>query len=112
MSAPKLEGSTITPVELSEKLRRGETVRVVDVREPIEFQIARIDGSELIPLAELPTRIGAFDPDQEIVVVCHHGIRSHHACEYLRNAGITNVRNLTGGIDRWSEEVDPTLPRY
>jgi rhodanese-related sulfurtransferase len=112
MSAPKVADTTITPTELSERLGRGELLRVIDVRETIEFQIAHIAGSELIPLSQLPSRVDTLDREQELVIVCHHGIRSHHACEYLRGSGFTHVRNLTGGIDRWSEEVDPTVPRY
>jgi rhodanese-related sulfurtransferase len=112
MSAPMLADTAITPMELRDRLRRGDLLRVIDVRESIEYQIAHIEGAELIPLSELPSRLGSLDRDQEIVVVCHHGIRSHHACDYLRKSGFSRVRNLTGGIDRWSEEVDATLPRY
>jgi rhodanese-related sulfurtransferase len=112
MTSPVRHEDSITPGEVRDRLRSGELLRIVDVREPIEFQIARIEGSELIPLSELPHRLAALDPAQELIVVCHHGIRSHHACEFLRGSGFARVRNLVGGIDRWSVDVDPAVPRY
>jgi rhodanese-related sulfurtransferase len=81
------------------------------VREPHEHAYARIPGARLIPLATLPRVVAELPRDASIVVYCHHGVRSAHAVEFLRAAGIT-ARNLTGGIDRWSVEVDPSVPRY
>lgn len=104
--------TTITPGELEIELRRGDRIRLVDVREPVEARIAAVAGAELVPLGTLPDAIGRFAPEDDIVVMCHHGIRSHMACEYLAGIGFTRVRNLSGGIDRWSAEVDPTVPRY
>jgi adenylyltransferase/sulfurtransferase len=112
MSAMQPEVERITPSEVRDRLSEGEPLRIIDVREPIEFQIARIEGSELIPLAELPRRLETLDRDQELILVCHLGIRSYHACAYLRENGFARARNLVGGIDRWSIDVDPTVPRY
>jgi rhodanese-related sulfurtransferase len=103
---------SITPAEVHERLRRGDPIRLIDVREPIEYQIARIEGADLIPLADLASRLESLDRAEELVVVCHHGIRSRHACDFLVAQGFTRVRNLAGGIDRWSLEVDQDVPRY
>ncbi len=84
---------------------------LIDVREPHEHAYARIAGARLIPLGTLPRTVATLPEDGEIVVYCHHGIRSAHAVEVLRGAGIA-ARNLAGGIDRWSAEVDPSVPRY
>jgi len=103
---------SITPEELHERLLRGDRLQIVDVREPIEVQIAHFDGAVCIPLSELPSKLGVLDASLEVVVVCHHGIRSRHACDYLLREGFEKVRNLSGGIDRWSVDVDPSTPRY
>jgi adenylyltransferase/sulfurtransferase len=85
---------------------------VIDVREPHEYEIARIDGARLIPLSELPGRLGEIDGRAEIVTHCHHGQRSLRALELLKGAGFSRVRSLQGGIDAWSVDVDPEVPRY
>lgn len=103
---------TITPAEFAERAARGETMRLVDVREPAEFELARIEGAELLPLSRFQEWAGALDPAEEIVFMCHHGIRSAHVCAMLARAGFEKLYNLAGGIDRWSEEVDPRVPRY
>jgi len=84
----------------------------VDVREPHEREIAHIEGTKLIPLSELPGRLGELDGHAEIVTHCHHGVRSMKALEILRGAGFSKVRSLQGGIDAWSVAVDPEVPRY
>ncbi len=89
----------------------GEKFLLIDVREPFEHEIARIDGAKLIPLHEIAQRANEL-ANEEIVVHCHSGMRSAQAVELLRKAGLTNVSNLEGGIDAWSEEIDPTVPRY
>jgi rhodanese-related sulfurtransferase len=104
--------ASIDPSDLAEQLERGDRIRLVDVREHLESRIASVKGSELVPLGTLPDAVGRFGLDEEIVVMCHHGIRSQMACEFLLQSGFTRVRNLSGGIDRWSIEVDPTVPRY
>jgi sulfur-carrier protein adenylyltransferase/sulfurtransferase len=102
----------ITPRELAARMARDETPRIIDVREPHEFAIARIPGAELIPLSMLGTAQSKLDRNSEIVVHCHSGVRSLWAAQHLRDAGFRHVLNLTGGIDRWSEEVDPSVPKY
>lgn len=103
-----------TPQELKEKLDREEPFLLLDVRTPEEFALAHIGGSLLIPMNEIPSRVGEIEDflDQEIVVLCHHGIRSANVQAWLRQQGFRSVRNLTGGIERYSLEADPTIPRY
>ena len=103
---------TISPTELKEILDRGERPLLLDVREPWEYDLARIEGSILIPLREIAARKDAIDPRAETVILCHHGIRSMAALNYLRGQGFTKLKNLTGGIDAWSLHVDPKVPRY
>lgn len=102
----------ITPAELHALLRAGEDLDVIDVREPYEWQIARLPNARLIPLATVPSAIPTLDRARRIVVLCHHGMRSAMAAEQLRDAGFDRVSNLAGGIARWSAEVDPSVPRY
>jgi rhodanese-related sulfurtransferase len=104
--------ASVAPAALAEELERGDRLRLVDVREPLEGRIASLAAAELVPLGTLPDAMAAFDRDEDIVVMCHHGIRSQMACEFLVQSGFTRVRNLSGGIDRWALEVDPTVPRY
>ena len=103
---------TITPAEFAERAARGERVRLIDVREPEEFELARVEGAELLPLSRFQEWAGALDPARETVVMCHHGIRSAQVCAYLSRQGFEKIYNLSGGIDRWSLEVDPSIPRY
>jgi len=101
----------IEPEELKRRLDAGENVFILDVREPHEYQICNLHG-HLIPLGDLPQRVGELDRETEIVVHCKLGGRSAKAVELLRTQGFRNVKNLTGGIMRWAEKVDPTMPRY
>jgi adenylyltransferase/sulfurtransferase len=101
----------ITPVELAERLRAGD-VELIDVREPHEWDIARIPGARLIPLGEFPAVIPSLDKTHDIVVQCRSGVRSGKAVRQLQAAGFTRVRNLAGGILRWSDDVDPTVVKY
>ena len=98
--------------ELARWRAEGRDVTVLDVRSPEEYDIARIEGSTLIPLHELPDRLGELDPAATIVAHCHHGMRSARATELLRRMGFARARNLAGGIDAWSRQVDPDVPRY
>jgi rhodanese-related sulfurtransferase len=107
-----MDYKTITPAELDARLKRGDEFFLIDVREPVEHEIARIEGAQLLPLSICQEWAGALDPDAETVVMCHHGIRSAMVCAFLANKGFTNLSNLEGGIDRWSDEVDPRVPRY
>lgn len=101
----------ITPRELAGLLGRTDAPLLVDVREPHEHAYAQIPGARLIPLASLARAIGTMPRDRSIVVYCHHGIRSAHAVDMMRAAGV-RAQNLSGGIDRWSTEVDPSVRRY
>lgn len=101
----------MNPTELKARLDQSEDIFILDVREPEEFQIANI-GGKLIPLQDLSMRFNELDPEREIVVVCHHGVRSAHAVGFLRSRGFSKVKNLNGGIDQWSILVDPTVMRY
>jgi adenylyltransferase/sulfurtransferase len=103
---------TISPSEFAERLARGERVRLIDVREPEEFALARVEGAELLPLSRFQEWAGALEASEEIVVMCHHGIRSAQVCAYLAAQGHTKMVNLAGGIERWSTEVDRCVPRY
>lgn len=103
---------TITPAEFAERAARGERVRLIDVREPEEFELARVEGAELLPLSRFAEWAGALDPAEELVVMCHHGVRSAHVCAVLARSGVTRLNNLAGGIDRWSTEGDRRVPRY
>ena len=98
--------------DLKQKIETNGAVTIVDVREPFEYEIARIEGSKLIPLGELPARLNEIDRERCTVVHCHSGMRSAQAVQLLRRAGFTNVFNLEGGIAEWSEEIDPTVPKY
>jgi len=109
---PSYEGAEITAAELKAEWDRNPDLLVIDVREPHEYEIAHIDGSVLIPLGELPDRLGELDGHREVVTHCHHGARSLKALEILKAAGFAKVRSLRGGIDAWAVNVDPSLPRY
>jgi adenylyltransferase/sulfurtransferase len=108
---PAVDG-VIDPVEVKKKQDRGEKFLLLDVREPHEYQIARIPGSTLIPLGQLPARLGELDKNAEIVAHCKMGGRSQQAVDLMKANGFSNVRNMTGGITAWSDKVDPTVPKY
>jgi len=111
-AAPAYTGPEISASQLAAEWKRSPALVVVDVREPHEREIAHIEGTTLIPLSELPGRLGELDGHAEIVTHCHHGVRSMKALEILRAAGFGKVRSLQGGIDAWSVSVDPEVPRY
>ncbi len=102
----------ISVTELKAKMDAGEDFVLVDVREPYEWDIARIPGATLIPLGVIGERSGELDPDAEIVLQCKAGVRSARALDILRGKGFKNLTNLKGGINSWSEEVDPSVPKY
>lgn len=105
----------ITPAEVKRRLGDGEPVVLIDVREPVEFEQARIEGSELIPMGSVPASLQALEAksdDATLVVICHHGVRSLNVVNWLRNQGVEACQSMQGGIDRWSLEIDPTVPRY
>lgn len=105
-------GWDITAAELLQRLRAGDSIRLLDVREPHEGQISQIPGSKLIPLGQLAARLPELDSAEEMVIFCRAGTRSRRALELLLGAGFRKVKNLKGGINAWAKEVDPSLPIY
>jgi len=105
----------IEPEELAAQLKSGAVrPRLIDCREPDEFAICKLEGSELLPLSQFVDQVDKLGPDKEVplVVYCHHGMRSARATEYLRALGYQNTRSLAGGIDRWAVEIEPGMDRY
>ncbi len=103
----------IADSELKLLLDSRADVRLLDVREPWEYDAARIAGSKHIPMGDIPARFNQeLDPDSHIVVVCHHGVRSMNVTAWLRQQGFERVQSLRGGIDRWAREIDPSVPLY
>lgn len=102
----------IEPREVRQMLAQGDAFLLVDVREPWEHETARIEGSVLVPLREIPGNVTRLSGADCTVLYCHHGIRSLDAVSWLRSQGIRSARSMAGGIDRWSIEVDPQVPRY
>jgi rhodanese-related sulfurtransferase len=107
-----LDDLQIDPQQVKQKIERGEKFVLLDVREPWEHQICRIDGSVLVPMGQLPARAASFEEAGDVVVYCHSGIRSLNAAAWLRAQGIEGARSMAGGIDRWSREIDSAVPRY
>ena len=102
----------VSAAELKQKLDGDSDLVLLDVREPEERATATIDPSFHIPMGDIPARVQELDPDQHIVVYCHHGVRSLNVTAWLRQQGFEQVQSLRGGIDRWSREVDPKVPLY
>jgi len=105
----------ITPQDVRKRVGSGEHITLVDVREPGEFELARIAGAELIPMRTVPAQLqhveGLAD-NAAVIVYCHHGVRSLQVVNWLREQGVAACQSMAGGIDRWSLEVDSTVPRY
>jgi adenylyltransferase/sulfurtransferase len=102
----------LSPQELKAKLDSEEAIVLVDVREPAEFAFNRIQGAVHIPLSELSSRYRELDPESDIVTYCHLGVRSLQAAQILKSLEFPSVKHLAGGIDAWSAQIDPTVPRY
>lgn len=85
---------------------------LLDVREPWEFEIARLDGAALVPMRTIPGKLSELDPERETVVICHHGIRSRQVCRFLESQGFGKLINLRGGIEEWAREVDNQMATY
>lgn len=103
----------MTPVELEYYLEQTTTSPLLlDVRENWEFQICSIENSQLIPMGQIPTQLDQLDKKQEIVVICHHGIRSANVCHYLEHEGFEKMINLAGGVDAWARDVDHDMAVY
>ncbi len=103
---------TVSPGDLEQVLSSGQGLRLVDVRDPWEFDLCRIAGSENIPMGELMGRLDTLGKAEPIVVICHHGTRSQQVAAYLDSLGYNNVMNLEGGVDAWSRLIDPEMPKY
>lgn len=101
-----------TPQQLQQRLQDDPALFLLDVREPNEFAYAHIAGSVLIPLQQLPARFDEVPVDQDVVVICHHGMRSQQACNFLQHSGFERLINLKGGIDAWSVICDSAVSRY
>ena len=109
MPPPPLD---LSPADLHRRLRAGDDLQLIDVREELEFDYCQLPGSRLVPLGELPRRAAEIRTEGPVVVICHHGVRSAQAAGYLRHLGRTNVLNLRGGLDAWARQVDPDFPVY
>jgi rhodanese-related sulfurtransferase len=116
--SPKLP-IEITPAEVSELLKEGLPIRLIDVREPAEHAICHIEGAALIPMQYIPMRLQELDealdesaPETRLIVFCHHGVRSLSVAEWVRRQGVENCQSMSGGIDLWSVQIDPSVPRY
>jgi rhodanese-related sulfurtransferase len=105
----------VTPQDVQRRLQAGEKLALVDVREPGEFQMARIADAELIPMGTVPAELSRLDAQADetpLIVFCHHGVRSLNVVHWLREQGVDACQSMAGGIDRWSLEIDPNIPRY
>jgi rhodanese-related sulfurtransferase len=103
----------ITPEDVKGKRDAGESFTLLDVREPWEFETARIDGAKLMPMGDVPSRAHQeLDPEDHMVVVCHHGVRSMNVTVWLRQQGFEKAQSMRGGIDAWSKRVDEKVPMY
>ena len=105
----------ITPQEVHQRVVAGEKIILIDVREPSEFAIAHISGAELIPMRQVPAELSRLEGQADVatlIVYCHHGVRSLNVVNWLRQQGGDACQSMAGGIDRWSLEIDPNVPRY
>jgi adenylyltransferase/sulfurtransferase len=102
----------IMPSEVKQRLDKGEKMLLVDVREPHEYALCHIEGAVLIPMGTIPANLQKLDVDEEVICFCHHGMRSMDVANWLRAQGVRSAKSMSGGIDRWSTEIDPKVPRY
>ncbi len=102
----------LTAIERQKKTQETEGLLLLDVREPFEYQHANINGSVLMPMNQIQQRLNELNPEQQTVVICHHGIRSQQVAEFLEYSGFTRLYNLTGGIESWSLQCDDSVARY
>jgi len=107
-----MDDMQISTKEVNERVRRGDKLLLVDVREQWEYDLAKIPGAKLIPLGTLPANLNALLDADEVICYCHHGMRSLDAAVWLRQQGVESAKSMAGGIERWSVEVDPQVPRY
>ena len=105
----------ISPAEVQKRIDAGEKLHLIDVREPDEYALARIQGAALIPMRAIPAELQALETQADegpLMVYCHHGVRSLNVVNWLRNQGLESCQSISGGIDLWSLTVDPSVPRY
>jgi rhodanese-related sulfurtransferase len=103
----------ITPEEVKAKLDQGQELTLIDVREPWEFETSRLDAAKLMPMGDVPARAHQeLDPEEHIVVMCHHGVRSMNVTAWLRQQGFEKAQSMRGGIDAWARRVDGSVPLY
>jgi rhodanese-related sulfurtransferase len=105
----------ISPHDAEQRLKEAGAAVLIDVREPEEFALSHVDGARLIPMQSVPAQLQqleALADESALLILCHHGVRSLQVAAWLRERGIENVHSISGGIDRWSVEVDPSVPRY
>jgi len=105
----------VSPEEVKRRVDRGEKLHLIDVREPHEYAQARIEGSDLIPMRSVPGELQSLEARADegpLIVYCHHGVRSLHVVNWLREQGVEACQSMAGGIDAWSVTVDPKVPRY
>jgi rhodanese-related sulfurtransferase len=110
--AKVMDDIQIEPRDVKQRLDRGDKFLFVDVREPWEHQTTKIEGATLIPLGQIPGSLAEFEKAADVVLFCHHGMRSLDAAAWLRSQGIAGARSMNGGIERWSVEIDSQVPRY
>ncbi|HXC87180.1 MAG TPA: rhodanese-like domain-containing protein [Candidatus Cybelea sp.] len=107
-----MDDMQISVKEVNERVGRGDKLLLVDVREQWEYDLSKIPGAKLIPLGTLPAKLDTLLEADEVICYCHHGMRSLDAVVWLRQQGVENAKSMAGGIERWSVEVDPQVPRY
>jgi rhodanese-related sulfurtransferase len=107
-----MDDMQISAKEVNERLGRGDRLLLVDVREQWEYDLSKIPGAKLIPLGTLPANLNTLLDADEVICYCHHGMRSLDAAVWLRQQGVESAKSMAGGIERWSVEVDPQVPRY
>ncbi len=107
-----MDDMQISAKEVNERVARGDKLLLVDVREQWEYDLSKIPGAKLIPLGTLPANLNTLLDADEVICYCHHGMRSLDAAVWLRQQGVENAKSMAGGIERWSVEVDPQVPRY
>jgi rhodanese-related sulfurtransferase len=105
----------VSPLDVKRKLDSGDALYLVDVREPAEFQLARIEAAELVPMRTVPASLQQLEAKADegtLIIFCHHGVRSLQVVNWLREQGIPACQSMAGGIDQWSALIDPAVPRY
>jgi adenylyltransferase/sulfurtransferase len=105
-------GFEVSVEELKKRMDDNEDFVLLDIREPFEYEICRLPGAKLIPMGEIPSHLNELEDEKDLIIYCHAGVRSLRVVMWLRQNGFTNAKNLTGGIDAWSCQIDPNVPRY